>query len=120
MSVQFSPSRDRQRGISFLGLIFVAIVLGASGVIAAQVFPTYLEYQAVLKAAKKASVGTTVVEVRSLFDKAGQIDDIKSVSGKDIEVTKEGETIVVSFAYEREIHLAGPAFLTLKYAGKSK
>jgi hypothetical protein len=25
----------------------------------------------------------------------------------------------VSFAYQREIHLFGPAFLTLKYAGRS-
>jgi hypothetical protein len=34
-------------------------------------------------------------------------------------VTKEGEKIVVSFAYEREIHLAGPGYLTLKYTGRS-
>ncbi|MEA3393729.1 MAG: DUF4845 domain-containing protein, partial [Pseudomonadota bacterium] len=52
--------------------------------------------------------------------KAAQIDDIKSISGKDLEVTKEGDTVVVSFAYQREIHLAGPAWLTLKYAGRSK
>ncbi len=120
MQKQYSQLKSRQRGISFFGLIFVAVVLGSVGVIAAQVFPTFLEFQAVGKAAKKASLGTTVVEVRSLFDKAASIDDIKTISSKDIEVTKEGETIVVSFAYEREIHLVGPAFLTLKYAGKSK
>jgi hypothetical protein len=28
--------------------------------------------------------------------------------------------VVVSFAYQREIHLVGPAFLTLKYTGQSK
>jgi hypothetical protein len=58
--------------------------------------------------------------VRALFDKAAQIDDIKSISGRDIEVTKEGDKVVVSFAYQREIHLAGPAWLTLKYSGRSK
>jgi hypothetical protein len=120
MPAQFGPRRFHQRGISFFGLLFVAVVLGITGVIAAQVLPTLLEYQAVGKAAKKASLGSTVVEVRSLFDKAASIDDIKSISGKDIEVSKEGETIVVAFAYEREIHLVGPAFLTLKYAGNSK
>jgi hypothetical protein len=26
--------------------------------------------------------------------------------------------MVVTFAYQREIHLAGPAFLTLKYVGQ--
>jgi hypothetical protein len=39
-----------------------------------------------------------------------------SVQGKDLEVTKEGDKIVVKFAYQREIHLAGPGYLTLKYA----
>ncbi len=66
------------------------------------------------------TIGTSVAEVRSIFDKAAAIDNIKSVNGKDIEVTKEGDKIVVSFAYQREIHLAGPAYLTLKYAGRSK
>jgi hypothetical protein len=27
---------------------------------------------------------------------------------------------VVKFDYQREIHLVGPAFLTLKYTGQSK
>jgi hypothetical protein len=91
-----------------------------AGVIGAQVVPTAIEYQAVLKAAKKASEGNSVAEVRSIFDKAAAIDNISSVSGKDIEVTKEGDTVVVGFSYQREIHLVGPAYLTLKYTGRSK
>ena len=109
-----------QRGVSFLGLLVVGGFLAMAGVIAAQVFPTFLEYQAIGKAAKKASLGSTVPEVRSLFDKQSAVDDFKSVTGKDLEVTKEGDKIVVSFAYQREIHLAGPAYLVLKYAGNSK
>ena len=31
-----------------------------------------------------------------------------------------GDKVVVSFAYQREIHLAGPAWLTLKYEGSTK
>jgi hypothetical protein len=58
--------------------------------------------------------------VRSIFDRAASVDNIKSISGKDLEVSKEGEKIVVSFAYQREIHLFGPAYLTLKYSGRSK
>jgi hypothetical protein len=117
MTMQF---KSRQRGLSFIGFIFVAAVLAMAGVIAAQVFPTALEYKAVMNAVDKAKAGLTVAEARMIFDKAAAIDDIKSISGKDIEVTKEGDKVVVSFSYEREIHLAGPAFLTLKYAGRSK
>ena len=109
-----------QRGFSFIGFLFVAGVLAVSGVVVAQIIPTAIEYQAVLKAAQKASDGNTVVEVRNIFDKAAAIDNISSVSGKDIDVTKENDKVVVSFAYQREIHLAGPAYLTMKYAGRSK
>ena len=115
-----SQPRSRQRGISFLGLLFVGGVLAIRGVVAAQIFPTLIEYQAIGKAANKASRGNSVAEVRTIFDNAAAVDDIKSITGKDLEVTKEGEKIVVKFAYEREIHLAGPGYLTLKYTGRSK
>ena len=112
--------RAKQRGITFLGLLFVGGVLAVCGVIAAQVVPTAIEYQAVVKAANRAREGTSVAEVRAAFDRSAAVDDIKSISGKDIEVTKEGDKVVVAFAYQREIHLAGPAWLTLKYTGRTK
>ena len=111
-------SRIKQRGMSLLGVLFVGVVLAATGVVLAQVFPTVMEYQAVIKAVNKAKDGATVLDVRTLFDKAATIDDIKSITGKDLEVSKSGENMVVSFAYQREIHLFGPAFLTLKYTGQ--
>jgi len=112
--------RSGQRGFSFFGFVFVGAVLAMAGVVVAQIIPTAIEYQAVLKAAQKATDGNTVVEVRSIFDKAAAIDNIASISGKDIDVTKENDKVVVSFAYQREIHLVGPAYLTMKYQGRSK
>ena len=113
-------SASRQRGISFIGLLFVAVVLGCAGVVLAQVIPTVIEYQAIGKAANKAAEGNTVPEVRALFDRAQAVDDFKSVSGKDLDVRKVGDRVVVSFAYDREIHLAGPAYLVLKYKGQGQ
>lgn len=112
--------KNRQRGLSFIGLLFVGGVLAATGVVVAQIVPTAIEYQAVLKAVNKAKEGNTVAEVRSIFDKAASIDNINTISGKDIEVTKENDQVVVSFSYQREIHLAGPGYLTLKYQGRSR
>ncbi len=112
--------KSRQAGISFIGLLLIVGLLASAGVIGAQVFPTVLEYQAITKAAQKASSGNTVAEVRQIFDKAADIDDFKSVNGKQIEVSKAGDKVIVSFAYNKEIHLFGPAWLTLKYAGQSK
>jgi hypothetical protein len=113
-------SKARQSGISFIGLLFVVGVLACLGVVAAQVLPTAVEYQAILKASQKASEGGTVAEVRKIFEKAADVDNITSISAKDIEVSKDGDKVVVSFAYNKEIHLFGPAFLLIKYAGRSK
>ena len=117
MTVQL---RSRQRGISFIGLIVVGSVLAMGGVVAAQIFPTFIEFQSIQKAANKAREGNTPAEVRQIFDKQSAVDDFKSVTGKDLVITKEGDKVVVSFEYQREIHLTGPAWLTLKYAGRSK
>lgn len=112
--------KHQQRGLSFIGLLFVGAILAFAGVITAQVVPTLIEFQAITKAASKATEGNTVAEVKSIFDKAAAIDDIKSISGKDLQVSKEGDKTVVVFAYTREIHIAGPAYLLLKYNGRSK
>ena len=112
--------KHQQRGLSFIGLLFFCVILVSAGILAAQVFPTLVELQAITKAVNKARDGNTVAEVRVIFDKAAQIDDIKSITGKDLEVTKDGDKTVVAFAYNKEIHMAGPAFLLLKYSGKSK
>ncbi len=114
------PFKTKQRGISFIGVLFVGGLVAVVGVVVAQAIPTVLEYKAVEKAVNKAKDGNTVAEVQSLFDRACAVDNITALKGKDLDVAKVGDKVVVSFAYEREIHLAGPAFLTLKYAGKSK
>jgi len=106
--------------MSMFSFLFVGVVLAVVGVVMAQVVPTAIEYQAVNKAVRKASAGSTVAEVRAIFDKAASIDNISSITGKDIDVTKENDQVVVSYEYQREIHLVGPAYLTLKYSGSSR
>jgi hypothetical protein len=113
--------KSQQRGLSLIGLLFVGVVLAFFGVVGAQVVPTLIEYQAITKATNKAAAqGGTIPEIRANFDRAQAIDDFKAISGKDLEVSKNGEKVVVSFSYQKEIHLGGPAYLLLKYAGSSK
>jgi len=112
--------QSAQRGFSIIGFLFVGVVLAFVGIIGAQVMPTLIEYQTILKTVNKASSGSTVAEVHSIFDKASMIDEIHSITGRDLDITKEGDKVVVSFAYNKEIHLTGPAYLLLKYSGRSK
>ena len=120
MGLHRSARRSQQRGLSFIGLIFIGLVAVAAFAIGGQSVPIFLEYQAIQKAAKKAArEGTTVPEIRASFDRAGAIDNIASVQGKDLEITKLGDKVVASFKYAREIPLAGPAYLVYRFNGKS-
>ena len=112
--------RRHQRGITFIGMVFVGVVVAFVGIMVAQVFPTYTEYLTIQKAVNKAASGTTVAEVRASFDRTASVDYITSISGKDLEVTKQGDKVVVSFEYEREFQIGGPAYLVMKYEGRSR
>ena len=113
-------SKGRQAGISFFGLIFVMAVLAVAAVLAAQVVPSALEFQATVKAVERAKDAGTPPQVRVDFDKAATIDDIKSIRGRDLEITTVDSRNVVKFAYDKQIHMFGPAYLLLKYAYQTK
>lgn len=110
----------QQRGFSVIGFLFFGGILACVGVLLAQAIPTVIEYQAIHKAANKASAGNTVPEVRRIFENAAAIDNIESVKPTDLVITKENDKVIVSFAYNREIPVAGPVFIVIKYAGRSK
>lgn len=121
MHTQRFASRSRQRGLSFIGVIFIGLFCVAAFAIGGQSLPIFLEYQAINKAARKAAKeGGTVSDIRVVFDKAAAIDNIASVKGEDLGITKRGDKTVVSFKYSREIPLAGPAFLVYRFEGQTK
>lgn len=113
---------SRQRGFSLLSMIFVGGVIVVVSLVGMQVAPTVMEFFTIQKAIQKASQsgGGTVQEIRTAFDRMAQIDNITSVTGQDLEITKAGEKVVISFAYQKEIALTGPAYLLLKYKGTTR
>lgn len=106
----------RQRGLSFFGLIFVGVLAVAAFAIGGQSIPIFLEMASIKKAvAKAAKEGGTPADVRASFDRAAAIDNIESVKGGDLEITKRNDKVVVGYKYAREIHLGGPAFLVYRF-----
>ena len=116
-----SPAKSAQRGMSFIGLLFVGAVLALTGVMIAQVTPTVIEYQSIVKATKTSvASASTPAEVRSNFDKNAATGYFTAITGKDLTIVKESDKFIASFDYTKEIHMAGPAYLLLKYSGSSK
>ena len=111
---------SRQRGISLLGLVFWAFMVCVIGWVLIRSFPTVNEYYTIKRAVQKIAQTkpTTVSQVRDAFDKQKEIEySIVSISGKDLDVTKENDQLVIRFAYDKEIVLFPPVYLLLKYEG---
>ncbi len=117
------PAPAPRRGLTLIGLLSWAIIVGFVGYLLVRVVPTVTEFYTIQGVVDRiaASPATTVAEIRTAFEKQRQIDaTIVSVLGKELDITKENERVVISFAYEKEIELFGPVFLLIKYAGRSK
>lgn len=114
------PGAARQRGMSLTGLVVVLALAGLAGVLAMKILPTYSEYRAVSAAIAKAkAAGGTPQEIRAAFDRSAEVNYISSISGRDLTIERvDGET-EVSFAYDKKIHLAGPASVLLEYSGST-
>src|SRR5882672_5730370 len=99
-----------QRGITLFGMVVACIVIVFVAIGGLKIAPAYIEYFKVKKAIAGVAQTTgrgTVLEVRQAFDRRAVIDDIDVIAGRDLEITKEGNEIVLSFAYPKRISLFG-------------
>ena len=122
MTVEFHKRRSQQ-GVTLFGLLFWAIIIGFFALVGLRVLPTVNEFFTIKRAVEKisASGATTVPEIRNAFEKQKEIEySIVSITGKDLEITKVNEKVVISFAYNKEIELMSPVFLLIKYEGRSR
>ncbi|MDO4795291.1 MAG: DUF4845 domain-containing protein [Brachymonas sp.] len=110
----------KQRGITFIGLLFVAVIVGFLMIVAAKTVPTVIEYQAIVKAINKAKDNETVAEIERSFNAAAAIDDFTAVRAEDLVITKENGQVMIEFAYDKEIKLMGPVSLLIHYSGSTK
>lgn len=104
-----------------MGAMIVIVVLCVVGLLFMKVAPTYLEARAIDTAILKARNGATSdADVRRAYGRLMGVDDIKSVNPSDLVVTKDGDTLIVSYAYSAKIGLVGTASLVIDYAGSTK
>ena len=115
--------QSRQRGLTLFGLMFWAIVIGFLAYVLVRVLPTLNEYATIQRAVEKiaATQPATVAEARQAFDRQRDLEySISAITSKDLQVTKENDKVVISFAYNKEILIYGPVFILIKYEGRSK
>ncbi len=111
-----------QRGITLIGMVVVCIVIVLVAIGGLKIAPAYIEYLTIRKAIvaiARANSKSTVAEVRYAFQLRSAIDSIDAIGPGDLEVTKEGNDIVISVAYPKRIPLFGNVSLVIDFAASS-
>ena len=112
----------RQQGLSLIGMILISALVGLAAILIMQVAPAVIEYFTIVKDAKAVAgsgEGLTVVDVRTAFMKRAQVDNIDSITPADLDISKDGAQIVISFAYTKKISLFGPVSLGIDFQGST-
>jgi Tfp pilus assembly protein PilE len=110
---------DRQRGITVSGLIVWLVVFIFLALLAMKLIPSYMEYASArnaIQAISRERNAATPADVRRFFDQRAQIDDITVIKGSDLEVTKQGNDMVISFTYRKDVPLFANVGLYLDFA----
>lgn len=111
--------RTRQRGLSMIGFLFVAVVVVTSVMIGFRVTPAYIEYYSVTKALERALYEAkdlnSAAEIRAAFQKHADAGYIESVNGKDIDIAKNKNEVTASASWTRKLPLVGNVSLLLDF-----
>jgi len=101
----------RQRGVTFVGMIFIAALIVLGAIIALKLVPAYIEYATVVQhlreIARSPDARGSPREIQILFSKRAQIDDIKAITADDIEVIRDGDSVVLTANYQSKVKLFG-------------
>lgn len=112
---------NRQRGMSLIGLIFVGLIVVFLLIIGSKVVPAVVEYIAIERAVQKIkNEATTVRDIQTAFERHRTIDDITSITAADLDITKEGDKIVISYAYAKKIPILDNVSLVIDFAGTTR
>lgn len=111
----------RQRGLSLIGLIFVGMIAVALLALGFKTVPAVIEYIAIERAVQKIkNEGGTVRDIQAAFERHRTIDDITSITSRDLDITKEGDKVVISYAYQKKIPILDNVSLVIDFAGTTR
>jgi len=115
--------KSRQLGLSLMGVLIVGALLGSALLVAFRTVPAINEYLAIKRnvklVAEEGDNGVATPELRRSFDRRRQIDDVVTVSGADLDISRPGGKTVVEVVYERKVPVAGNVSLLFDFQATS-
>jgi hypothetical protein len=115
-------NRTSQRGLTVTGLLFGGMAIVLIAVLGMKVVPEVIEYTKIVSDIKAlandpALKQAATSEIRKAFDRRADINQISAVTAQDINVSRNGNTLILSFGYTKKIPLFGPVSLLIDFEG---
>jgi type II secretory pathway pseudopilin PulG len=112
--------KQRQRGMTFLGILTILVILGFAFYAALRLVPVYLEYMEVARAMNQvrdehAAIQTSAQMIRNSLERRWDVEDIKGLSWKDVEIRKTNEGFEVRSEYAVEQPFISNLYLLAKF-----
>jgi hypothetical protein len=112
--------RHRQRGVTFIGWIFLlaptAILLYAG----IRLTPVYLEYMKVTRTLEQVKTefdgnAPTATAVRQSIERHFDVEDVATISFKDVTIQGQGRSMKVTASYEGQAPLFANILLVVQF-----
>lgn len=114
---------NKQKGVSLSGLMVWGFILAMVSLVLIKIAPSAIEFYKIRKGitsvAQSARGDSTVPELRKAYARQAEVDHTSDVRPEDLDISKDGNQIVISFAYEKKIALFGPVSLLIDYHASS-
>jgi hypothetical protein len=114
-----SMRRD-QRGMTFIGLACVLVLLGIIGYAGIRLTPLYLNYMKVARTLEMTATeakgdNPDPANIRRLLSRHWEIEDPTGVDEKDIEITKDDSGVSMHVAYDDSVPYVANVSLSVHF-----
>lgn len=108
----------RQRGLSLISTLIVGCLLAFVLFIGFRCIPVMNEYfalQRIVRVLAEEGPDQSPADVRRSFERYAYTDDIVSVRGADLRITRGSSGLVIETAYARKVPVAGNVSLLFEF-----
>lgn len=114
----------KQQGLSLMALILGGGVLFAVAVLGMKLFPEYMAYFTTLENVKATAQdpglkGGSVAQYKGAYLKRLQAAGGGDIGPDDLDVSKDGNEVVISFAYPKKVPLFANISLLIDFEGSA-
>ena len=112
--------RQRQRGMTFIGLLCMLAMAGVIVYAGVRLVPVYLNYMKLARTMESAATefkgeNADLGGVRRSLDRHWAIEDITGVEQKDIEITKDDGGLTLHVAYDDAVPYVANVSLSVHF-----